>query len=228
LSDFLLQLLTTAHGTFAYTLVFGILVACGVGLPLPEDVALVIGGYLSFKGASNLWLMLAFALLGILAGDLLVYAAGRRYGQDLAQTRWLHRYLTDEKRQRVEGYFAKYGERLVVGARFLPGLRVVTYFSAGASEMGAGRFLLFDALAACVSAPLWIFIGRRLGKRINQALVWVSRFHWALMGLAAVLFVVILIFVLRRNGAAAAVKREVVLGKSAPPPPQTEQTRSAG
>ncbi len=209
MSEFLLHLLTSAHGTFAYTLVFGFLVACGLGLPLPEDVALVTGGYLSFIGAANLWLMLAFALSGILVGDLLVYAAGHRYGQELAHAHWLHRYLTDDKIKRVEAYFAKYGQGLVVAARFLPGLRVVTYFSAGASEMGAWRFLLFDALAACVSAPLWIFIGRRLGRRLNHALVWVSRFHWALMGIAAVLGIGLLIFILRRNGSASAVKRDV-------------------
>jgi membrane protein DedA with SNARE-associated domain len=54
-------MLTSAHGTLAYTLVFGFLIACGLGLPLPEDVALVTGGYLSFVGAANLWLMVLFA-----------------------------------------------------------------------------------------------------------------------------------------------------------------------
>src|SRR5579863_9463474 len=164
LSGFLLHLLTTAHGTLAYSLVFGSLIACGLGLPLPEDVVLVTGGYLSFMGAANLWLMLVFALCGILGGDVLVYAAGRRYGQELAQTTWLHRFLTDEKRHRVESYFARYGQGLVLAARFLPGLRVVTYFSAGATSMGVWRFLLFDTLAACVSAPIWLFTGRRLGR----------------------------------------------------------------
>ncbi|MHB8418911.1 MAG: DedA family protein [Myxococcales bacterium] len=224
MSEFLLHLLSTAHGTFAYTLVFGFLVACGLGLPLPEDVALVIGGYLSFIGAANLWLMLAFALCGILAGDALVYAAGHRYGQELAHTHWLHRYLTDDKIARVEGYFGRYGQWLVAAARFLPGLRVVTYFTAGASEMGAGRFLLFDALAACISAPLWILIGRKLGRHLD--LVWVSRFHWALMGFAVVLGLGILFFfVLRRNGASAPPKPAVPLESAAP---RRERTGSTG
>ncbi|HUB09299.1 MAG TPA: DedA family protein [Myxococcales bacterium] len=227
MSEFLLHLLTTAHGTFAYTLVFGFLVACGLGLPLPEDVALVMGGYLSFIGAANLWLMLVFALCGILGGDLLVYAAGHRYGQELAHTRWLHRYLTDEKRKKVEGYFARYGQGLVVAARFLPGLRVVTYFSAGASEMGAGRFLLFDALAACVSAPLWVFIGRRLGRHVNRALIWVSRFHWVLMGVAAVIGLGVAIFLLRRNGGASSGKGEVA-ALDGPAAPRRERTGSTG
>jgi membrane protein DedA with SNARE-associated domain len=225
LSLFLLHLLTTAHGTLAYSLVFSFLIACGLGFPLPEDVALVTGGYLSFVGAVNLWLMLFFALGGILGGDLLVYAAGRRYGQALAHTHWLHRYLTDEKRHRVEGYFSRYGQGLVFVARFLPGLRVVTYFSAGAAPMGLGRFLLFDAIAACISAPIWIFAGRRLGHHLQRVLEWVARAHWILMGVAGVIGLVIFFVLLRRNGG----PREKALGNGDEPPATPATARdSAG
>jgi membrane protein DedA with SNARE-associated domain len=213
-------MLTSAHGTLAYSLVFGFLIACGLGLPLPEDVALVTGGYLSFVGAANLWLMVLFALGGILGGDLLVYAAGRRYGQELAQVHWLHRYLTDEKRHRVEGYFARYGQGLVMAARFLPGLRVVTYFSAGASSMGLWKFLLFDAIAACVSAPIWIFTGRRLGHHVQAALEIVARAHWVLMGVAAIVGLIIAFVVLRRNGSSP----EKRAGKPADQPPAAAAT----
>lgn len=202
----LLHLLTSAHGLAAYTMVFGVLIACGLGLPLPEDVALVTGGYLSFVGAANLWIMFLFAFAGILGGDLIVYAAGRRYGMEVAHTRWLRHYLTDAKRHRMEGYFDRYGQSLVMVARFLPGLRVVTYFSAGASEMGAGRFLLYDGLAACLSAPIWIFIGRRLGVHIQTAVRWVTQAHEVLMIVAGLGGLVALLFVLRRNGASAAAK----------------------
>ncbi len=227
LSEFLLHMLTTAHGTLAYTLVFGFLIACGLGLPLPEDVALVTGGYLSFIGAANLWLMLFFALFGILGGDLLVYAAGRRYGQELAQVRWLHRYLTDEKRHRVEGYFAHYGQGLVMAARFLPGLRVVTYFSAGASQMGLWRFLLFDAIAASVSAPIWIVTGRRLGHHLQAALGWVARAHWILMGVAAIIGLIIAFVVLRRSNGSSPEKTTGADAKKPEPPSVTPAPAAA-
>lgn len=226
-------MLTTAHGTLAYSLVFGFLIACGLGLPLPEDVALVTGGYLSFVGAANLWLMVLFALAGILGGDLLVYAAGRRYGQELAQVHWLHRYLTDEKRHRVEGYFARYGQGLVMAARFLPGLRVVTYFSAGASSMGLWKFLVFDAIAACVSAPIWIFTGRRLGHHVQAALELVARAHWIFMGIAAIIGLIIAFVILRRSGSGSdktsgngADQPSAPAATPVPPPATSEQSRA--
>jgi membrane protein DedA with SNARE-associated domain len=219
-------MLTSAHGTLAYTLVFGFLIACGLGLPLPEDVALVTGGYLSFVGAANLWLMVLFALAGILGGDLLVYAAGRRYGQELAQVHWLHRYLTDEKRHRVERYFARYGQGLVMVARFLPGLRVVTYFTAGATSMGPWTF------------PIWIFTGRRIGHHLDTALGWVARAHWIFMGLAAIIGLIGLFVIMRRNGSASEKSPKSKAddlptpGAAAPVPPVAapapERTGSAG
>jgi membrane protein DedA with SNARE-associated domain len=198
LAQALLAILTSAHGALAYTLIFGVLVACGIGLPLPEDVALVTGGYLSFMGAVRLPLVLLVSFAGILLGDYLIFAAGRRYGNELAGTRWVHRLITDEKRLRCEAYFAVHGQGLVFAARFLPGLRAVTYFVAGASPFSRWRFLLFDGLAACVSVPVWLVLGRRLGQQLPMLLVWVERVHLALLVVGAMLLLAVVITVKRR------------------------------
>jgi membrane protein DedA with SNARE-associated domain len=198
LAQALLAILTSAHGALAYALIFGVLIACGVGLPLPEDVALVTGGYLSFIGAVSFPLMLAVSFAGILLGDYLIFAAGRRYGNELAETRWVHRLISDEKRIRCEAYFAAHGQGLVFAARFLPGLRAVTYFVAGASPFPRWRFLLFDGLAACISVPVWLVLGRRLGQQLPQLLIWVERVHIALLIAGGVLVVGLVVALKRR------------------------------
>ncbi len=202
MSLFIRQMLIT-HGALAYPLVFGLLIACGLGLPLPEDVALVTGGYLIYAGYANLWVMLGCALTGILGGDLLVFGAGRRYAQRIAHTHWLHRHLTDAKLQKVEGQFARHGEGIVFAARFLPGIRVVTFFTAGGISMNLWKFLLFDAVAACVSAPFWILTGRGFGRHLAASLVWVERTRWVVFGLAALVGAAIFVFFWRRNGETA-------------------------
>jgi membrane protein DedA with SNARE-associated domain len=198
LSQALLALLTSAHGALAYTLIFGVLLACGIGLPLPEDVCLVTGGYLSFIGAVDLPIMFLISFAGILVGDYLIFAAGRRYGNELAGTRWVHRFITDEKRLRCEAYFAVHGQRLVFVARFLPGLRAVTYFVAGASPFARWRFLLFDGLAACISVPLWLVLGRRLGQQLPELLIWVERVHIALLLAGGLILLSVVVMVKRR------------------------------
>jgi membrane protein DedA with SNARE-associated domain len=191
----LLVLLTSAHGFPAYGLVFSVLVACGLGLPLPEDVTLVSGGYLSSLGSVEIAPMILVAFTGILLGDFLIFSAGRRFGAGVVSSRLLSRVVTEEKRCRVEGYFARYGERLVFAARFVPGFRAVTYFVAGASPMAAWKFLLFDGIAACISAPVWIGVGRRFGPHLPS---WIS---FVVLGVAAVVLTLTVLAALRRRKA---------------------------
>ncbi|MHB1843204.1 MAG: DedA family protein, partial [Deltaproteobacteria bacterium] len=155
-------------------------------------------------GAANLWLMLLVGFAGILGGDLLVYAAGRRYGGSFTRVRWLRRYFTEQKRSLVESYFERYGQGIVFLARFLPGIRVVTYFTAGAARLGLLRFLFFDALAACLSAPLWVLVGHHLGRHLQRAIHWVERAHSLLIATAALLGIGLFVYIVRRNGVAAA------------------------
>ena len=80
LEALLKTLLLGSHGAMAYLSIFAVLVACGLGVPLPEDISLILGGFLVYKGVAHLWGMVAVGFVGILVGDSLIYLAGRRVG----------------------------------------------------------------------------------------------------------------------------------------------------
>lgn len=182
-------LLIGSQGWAAYGSIFGILLACGIGVPFPEDVSLIVGGFLVFRGSANLPLMVATGFLGILAGDSIIYWAGRRLG-DRARTdhgRFLRRLLTPERRARVEALFARHGEKIVMAARFMPGVRAVTFFTAGSAKMPYARFICFDGLAALASAPAFVFLGFRFGKQLQRVIELLKRFQMATVGVILVL-----------------------------------------
>jgi membrane protein DedA with SNARE-associated domain len=160
----------SSGGFFAYGIVFGILLLCGLGLPLPEDVSLILGGYLVFQGKAELVTMMVVGYLGIIIGDSMIYYLGRRVaGQvGVTPTGFLSRIVTPEKRARVERLFAKHGEKIVLAARFLPGVRTPTYFTAGSVGMRYRVFALFDSIAALASAPLFVWLGFTFGNRLNS------------------------------------------------------------
>jgi membrane protein DedA with SNARE-associated domain len=140
--QFLINVFENMSGGPAYGLVFGILILCGMGVPLPEDVSLILGGFLVFKGQATLPLMMLTGYLGILVGDSIVYTAGWRIGSKVGTTGgFFARIITPEKRARVQGLFAKHGEKIVMMARFLPGVRAVTYFTAGSVHMKYWHFI---------------------------------------------------------------------------------------
>jgi membrane protein DedA with SNARE-associated domain len=166
--DFLIQLFDNSTGLVAYLSVFGILLACGLGVPMPEDISLILGGYLAHRGAASLPVMMLVGFSGILAGDSAIFFIGRRLGSRVQQGRgFFARIITPEKRARVEGLFAAHGQKIVMLARFLPGVRAVTYFTAGSAGMSYLRFIAFDGLAALASAPLFIFLGYKFGGELE-------------------------------------------------------------
>ena len=168
MEELLRQLINDSQGLFAYGLIFGVLLACGLGIPLPEDISLILGGFLAYQGAARLPEMMAVGLGGILVGDSLIFFFGRRIGTRVGKEGgFFTRIVTPEKRRRVEGLFATHGQKIVMFARFLPGVRAVTFFTAGSAGMKYLTFILWDGFAALVSAPLFVFLGFKFGGELE-------------------------------------------------------------
>lgn len=195
--------LLQGHGLLVgYSFVFFVLCLCGFGLPMPEDVVLTTGGVLAWLASDleevtlgamlrdrGLLAMIGVGLAGILAGDTVIFLAGRRFGHRVADVRPLRRIITPAKLEAVEKQIRKRGNLVVIVARFLPGLRAPTFFTVGHARMPLWEFLLFDGAAALFSAPLWVCLGFWLGSDLEALASEASRFsHLILLGVGVVLF----------------------------------------
>lgn len=189
-----------------------ILVCCGLGLPLPEDVALITGGILAGygppRGVGSVWGMVAVGLIGILLGDSVIFRAGQTYGEKILETRFISRHINGERVERTIHLFEKHGAKFIMVARFLPGVRAVTYFVAGTSGVPFWKFLLYDGIAACASAPGWVFLGYWAGKHrmLSKAWAWATRVQFSILvlsGVAVVLWLVTMTILRRRRRARA-------------------------
>lgn len=165
-------------GLAGYVLVLATLIICGFGVPIPEDIILISGGYLAAAAGHSPWAMVATGLAGIMLGDSIIFWLGRRFGLTLASRTILRHYLTPERLARVERLFRRHGEKVLVAARFMPGVRAVAFFSAGAMRVPYWHFVLLDGLAALVSAPLWVLLGHRFGVDVVE---WAKRSQWVLL-----------------------------------------------
>jgi membrane protein DedA with SNARE-associated domain len=197
----LVTLLGAESLAFGYSFVFFILLLCGFGLPMPEDVVLVTGGVLAWLASPleqaslagmlrdrGLLTMVGIGLAGILAGDSVIFLAGRRFGARVADFRPLRRIVTPQKLELVERKIRHRGNLVVVFARFLPGLRAPTYFTVGHARMPYWQFLLYDGAAALVSAPLWVCLGFWFGSDLQKAARVAAQFgHYILLFVAVVL-----------------------------------------
>ncbi|SUA20440.1 DedA-family integral membrane protein [Neisseria gonorrhoeae] len=145
---------------YGYAAVFFVLVICGFGVPIPEDLTLVTGGVISGMGYTNPHIMFAVGMLGVLAGDGVMFAAGRIWGQKILKFKPIARIMTPKRYAQVQEKFDKYGNWVLFVARFLPGLRTAVFVTAGISrKVSYLRFLIMDGLAALISVPVWIYLG---------------------------------------------------------------------
>jgi len=135
------------------------LVLAGLGLPIPEDVVLITSGVLAHQGVTHLGWTIPVLYVGVLTGDLIVYSFGRRFGDAVLRHPRVLRLLTPARQQRIEQYFARYGNRTVFLVRHLMVLRAPTYLIAGAMKVPGWQFLLWDSVAALISVPLMVGLG---------------------------------------------------------------------
>jgi membrane protein DedA with SNARE-associated domain len=190
-----------------------LLLLAGVGLPLPEDIPLTLAGFTVSQQAHGQFIpgyfLGAFALVvvPILAGDLVAYGLGRRFGLSLGQRIVLfRRILTPARLARVQDWFIRYGSFAVFLGRQVAGVRFVTFFTAGAMRMPLPKFVAFDLLGCTVSVPIWFTLGAltsRYGERwLQQAMNTAS--HTVLLAVLALaaLFAIFVRFKRRARNAA--------------------------
>ncbi|PJG86463.1 DedA family protein [Conservatibacter flavescens] len=155
-----MELLINFFTDYGYLAVLLVLIICGFGVPIPEDITLVSGGIIAGLGYANPHIMLAVSMFGVLFGDSIMYWLGRIYGAKILRVRLVRRFINVKRLRMVREKFEKYGNRVLFIARFLPGLRAPIYMISGITRrISYTRFVLIDFFAAIISVPIWVYLG---------------------------------------------------------------------
>lgn len=177
----MLSLLELFFIQFGYAAVFLVLVLCGFGIPIPEDVTLVAGGVISGLGYTNVHIMLVVGLLGVLVGDGIVFMLGRIFGEQILRFKIVSRIMPPKRYAQVQKKFDQYGNRVLFVARFLPGLRSPIFLTAGMSgRITFWQWLIMDGFAALISVPIWIYLGCYGAENKDWLLQQIHRFQFTL------------------------------------------------
>ena len=165
-----LAALLNVPANVGYPLLFLLVGAESAGALLPGETALIVAAALASQGRLSLPLVIAVAAGAAILGDNIGYLIGRRGLRRLIDRpgRWAagRRRLVE----RGEVFFARRGPSAVFFGRWLPGLRVVASWLAGANRMPWPRFLLWNALGGIAWASTVGTLAYLLGRSASGSL----------------------------------------------------------
>ncbi|MFK7826629.1 MAG: DedA family protein [Oligoflexales bacterium] len=180
------------YGTYGYIIMFLILLACGFGFPMPEDVVLVTGGLLASRGVTDFGTTVLVTMAGVLIGDGIVFTIGRKMGPKIKETKFFNRIMPKKREKQVLQWFDKYGDRVIFFARFAPGLRMPLFLTAGIYQVPVWKFIGLDGFAALISVPAWIWVGYFFGSNLELL---EQKMHQMQIGIYSLLAIVLVSFV---------------------------------
>ncbi|GAC1602407.1 MAG: DedA family protein [Myxococcales bacterium] len=191
---------------FTYLAIVGVLTAAGVGVPISEDLVLLLGGALAAKGVTWFWPTLAAGFFGVLLGDGLIHRWGARLGPKAYSTRLVQRVLSPQRQAQLRDHYARHGMLTVVVGRHTPGLRAAIFFLAGASGVPRWKFLLADAVSAAFTVPLVVSLGYFFAAHLDELRAKMHHVEWIAAAVVAAAAAVWLFFRWRGKARDAALR----------------------
>ena len=186
---------------YGYWALFGAILLENFGLPVPGETLLIASALLASQGKMHIVTLLVTACIAAITGDNIGYAIGRFGGRRLVFRYGRYVLITEERLQKAEGFFGRYGGAVVVMARFFAVLRQLNGIVAGTAKMSWWRFLLYNMLGAALWVTFWGTLFYELGERAFRFGAGINTLQFFLLGgLAAVTLGLAIHFLRRAKG----------------------------
>jgi membrane protein DedA with SNARE-associated domain len=166
---------------FPYLGLFLLMILGSLGLPFPEDATLVLGGLLVSHGVVRAAPGFLVLYPTLLAGDLILYSLGKKYGRQLVEHPRFRKILSAERLDKLESKFRTNGVWVVMVGRHVLGLRAQIFLVAGVMRIPALKFVLSDAVSALLTMGLWGWVGYQGGRSILTLREDISRVEHAVL-----------------------------------------------
>ncbi|AGL14197.1 DedA family protein [Actinoplanes sp. N902-109] len=183
------------------------------GVPAPGQTIMVAAAIYASWGRLDIWLVGVIAFVAAVLGDNIGYWIGVRGGRKAVHRFGKYIFITPERLERAERFFARRGNRIVVVARFIDGLRQLNGVIAGITAMPWRTFLVYNAIGAALWVGWWTTISYLLGPKLGDLIDRAHEYKWWAIGvivvaIAAYVFLHMRHIRKRRARSAAAVEQQ--------------------
>ena len=191
MEDYILNILSK----FSYLGIFFLIFIENVFPPIPSELILVFGGFISKSLNLNFLLLVIFATLGSSTGAIILYYAGKKIPlekmESFLEKKWVKRlgFKPGDIKKSLK-YFEKYSTFAVFFGRCVPVVRSLISIPAGMQNMSLRKFLIYTTIGSGIWNTLLIYIGRVTQDKWKEGLLILERYSNRILGLIILAFVI--------------------------------------
>jgi membrane protein DedA with SNARE-associated domain len=171
---------------WGYLAIAGVIGVESFGVPAPGQTIMVAAAIYAGAGRMNIVAVAAISFVAAVLGDNVGYWIGVRGGRKVVHRFGKYAFITPERFDRAERFFARRGNRIVVVARFIDGLRQLNGVIAGITAMPWRTFLLYNAIGAALWVGWWTTLAYLLGNNLVEIFEYIHRYQWWAIGVGVI------------------------------------------
>ena len=195
MQEFIISLM----GQFGYFGVFFLIALENVFPPIPSEVILLFGGFMTTYTSLNIALMVVAATLGSLLGAIVLYYIGKILNKERLKKIVSGKVgkvlrLKEKDIDMADHWFDTKGNKTVFFCRFIPIVRSLISIQAGMSEMPMAKFLLYTTVGSAIWNTVLIVIGNRVGENWESILGVFDQYSHIVLILLILIFVLFIVW----------------------------------
>lgn len=195
MQEFIISLM----GQFGYFGVFFLIALENVFPPIPSEVILLFGGFMTTYTSLNIALMIVAATLGSLLGAIVLYYIGKILNKERLKKIVSGKVgkvlrLKEKDIDMADHWFDTKGNKTVFFCRFIPIVRSLISIPAGMSEMPMAKFLLYTTVGSAIWNTVLIVIGNRVGENWESILGVFDQYSHIVLILLILIFILFIVW----------------------------------
>jgi membrane protein DedA with SNARE-associated domain len=165
-----------------------------IAFPLPGEVLMTYCGVLVSEYKLNWVLSILMATVGAVIGVTLSYLIGKTFGTKFFKKYGHYVHLDEKKLNHVSEWFDKFGNRLLLITYFIPGVRHITGYFSGITQISYKEFAFNSYLGAFIWTTTFISIGKILGPKWEKYHSLITKYLLVVSLIIAVVLVIVYVY----------------------------------
>lgn len=137
-------------------------------IPLPSEIIMGFAGYLVNLGEMNVWIAGIVGALGNISGSTIMYVLGLKGGRPIIDKYGKNLHVTPERMEKVDGWFAKWGDELVFVSQLMPGVRTFVSLPAGILKVNFPKFIVYTFVGAWIWCTGLAYVAWKISESLQS------------------------------------------------------------